>query len=63
MGNSINGLKELNVFGLTNQHVFNSFYAFFLDFDINKNMFSCIARPKPANNEHTIWEIPIDIDC
>lgn len=63
MGNSVHGLKELNVFGITNQQSFNNLCAYLLEFDINKSMFSRIARPKPANNECTVWEIPIDIDC
>lgn len=56
-------LKELNVFGMPNQQLFNSLCAYLLEFDINKSMFSCVARPKPNNNEHAIWEIPVDIDC
>lgn len=51
MGNSIHGLKELNVFGITNEQAFN------------KSMFSRIARPKPGDNECSVWEIPINIDC
>lgn len=63
MGNNIHRLKELNVFGITNQRLFNYLCAYLLEFDINKSMFSHVARPKPAHNEHTIWEIPINIDC
>lgn len=61
-GNSIHRLKELNMFGITNQ-TFSSIWAETVDFDVNKNMFSHIARPKPADNENTIWEIPAFIDC
>lgn len=63
LGNNIHGLKELNVFGMPNQQLFNSLCAYLLEFDINKNMFSRIARPKPGNNDHVVWEIPVDIDC
>lgn len=55
-------LQELNMFGIFNQS-FNFNGNNLLDFDLNKNIFSSIARPKPADNENTIWEIPIRIDC
>lgn len=50
------------MFGITYQTL-SSLWADVVDFDVNKNMFSHIARPKPADNEHTIWEIPVSIDC
>lgn len=61
--NTTHQLKELNIFGITNQLSFNFLCDNFLDFEVNKNMFSSIARPKPADNVNTIWEIPIRIDC
>lgn len=63
LNNSIHQLKELNVFGMTN-HLSNSLYVNnTLEININKNMFSRIARPKLADNEHTIWEVTVFIDC
>lgn len=62
MGNS-HGLKELNVFGIANQQLYNTLCANLFEFDLNKNIYSRVARPKPADNENTIWEIPICIDC
>lgn len=63
LNNSIHQLKELNVFGITN-HLSNLLYVNnTLEIHINKNMFSRIARPKSAENENTIWEITVYIDC
>lgn len=62
-GKSMDGLKELNVFGIADIQSFLALCACYIDFDINKSLFSCIARPKPADNEHTIWEIPVNVDC
>jgi hypothetical protein len=63
INNSTHHLKELNVFGIINQLSFNFFCDNLLDFEVNKSIFSSIARPKLADNENTIWEIPICIDC
>lgn len=63
INNTTHRLQELNMFGITNQSLFNFLCDNLLDFEINKNIFSSIARPKPADNENTIWEIPICIDC
>ncbi|XP_050537062.1 S-phase kinase-associated protein 2 isoform X2 [Daktulosphaira vitifoliae] len=60
-GNRAHQLKELNMFGMTNQY--NSLWPDVVDLKINKNIFSHISRPKLANNEYTIWEIPAFIDC
>lgn len=58
-----NKLKELNAFGLANQEIYNAISANISDIDVNKTMFTRIARPKLADNRHTIWEIPVFIDC
>lgn len=63
IGNTVHGLKELNMFGIGNQQAFNVLCALLFELDINKNLYSSIARPKLADNENTIWEIPICIDC
>lgn len=58
-----NKLKELNVFGLANQELYTAIKANILDMEVNKNIYSRIARPKLAYNRHFIWELPIAIDC
>lgn len=63
LNNSIHQLKELNVFGMTNNLSNSLFVNNNLEININKSMFSRIARPKPADNEHAIWEIIVFIDC
>lgn len=51
------------MFGMAN-HLSNSLCVNnALEISINKNMFSRIGRPKFAENEHTIWEIAVCIDC
>ncbi|XP_050435636.1 S-phase kinase-associated protein 2 [Adelges cooleyi] len=61
-GDNVHRLKELNMFGMTNQ-TYNYLWTDIVDLDVNKNIFSRIARPKPADDEYTIWEIPVYIDC
>lgn len=51
------------MFGIVNQESFSYIYDHILNFNINKSIYSRIARPKPADNEFTIWEIPTFIDC
>jgi len=63
IGNGVHGLRELNVFGIGNQLAFNMLCALLFNFDINKNIYSSIARPKLADKEDTIWEIPTCINC
>lgn len=63
MDNNNCQLQELNLFGIINLPSFHYVCAHVLNFNINKSIYSCIARPKPADNEYTIWEIPIFIDC
>lgn len=58
-----NKLKELNVFGLANQELYTAIRNNILDMEVNTNIYSRIARPKLAYNRHSIWDLPVTIDC
>jgi len=64
-GRRIPILKELNVFGVSSEYIDFYIRPYFLDTDINKNLYSSIARPKKVNILPCpdIWEKLSDTDC
>jgi len=57
-------LIEVNYIGLAPNRILTDLaYNADLILKTNQGVFSGIGRPKLANNEHTIWEIPAFIDC